>query len=170
MSRIMITSFGYGHGPAPFAHLIVDVRHHFRDPALRHLTATDERVVRAVLETPGVPALVRSIVLAVSAFLAGPGGGPVVVAIGCVGGRHRSPVIAADVTQMLQHAGIRPSLGHRDMGRPVIERQAPAAGPRRQLIDAWEADARRGPWLVDEAAAAGLRAAADRLDAAGSES
>jgi RNase adaptor protein for sRNA GlmZ degradation len=162
-ARVQIESFGYGFGPAPRAHLVVDVRDHFRDPhvnpELRELTARDERVVRAVLGTPGVPALVRSIVLAVGSFLAGPSGGPVVVAIGCVGGRHRAPVIAADVTQMLEYAYIRVDLTHRDMGRAVI-------GPRRRLMDAWEADARRGPWSVDEAAAAEMRAAADRLDAA----
>ena len=94
-ARVLIESFGYGFGPAPRAHLVVDVRDHFRDPhvspELRELTARDERVVRAVLGTSGVPALVRSIVLAARSFLAGPAGGPVVVAIGCVGGRHRAP-------------------------------------------------------------------------------
>jgi len=128
---VQVESFGYGFGPAPRAHLVVDVRDHFRDPhvspELRQLTATDERVVRAVLDTTGVPLLARSIVLAVGALLIGPSAGPVVVAVGCVGGRHRSPVIAAYVAQALEHGGTRTAVTHRDMGRPVIERPAGGA-------------------------------------------
>jgi UPF0042 nucleotide-binding protein len=126
-ARVQVESFGYGFGPAPRAHLVVDVRDHFRDPhvspELRELTATDERVVRAVLATPGVPALVRSIALAARAFLDGPSPGPVLVAVGCVGGRHRSAVIASEVGRLLDGRSIRAAVAHRDMGRPVIERQ-----------------------------------------------
>jgi RNase adaptor protein for sRNA GlmZ degradation len=130
---VLIESFGYGWGTAPIAHLIVDVRDHFRDPhvspELRQLTATDERVVRAVLGTPGVPALVRSIVLAARAFLDGPSPGPVMVAVGCVGGRHRSAVIASEVARLLEYVygGTRAAVSHRDMGRPVIERPSGGA-------------------------------------------
>jgi hypothetical protein len=52
---IEITSFGYLHGPAPTAHITVDVRQHFRDPhwdtALRQLTARDQPLAQAVMAT-----------------------------------------------------------------------------------------------------------------------
>jgi UPF0042 nucleotide-binding protein len=122
---VEIISFGYGHGPAPTAHLTYDVRRHFRDPhinpRLRGLTAADRPVVDTVLGTPGVPQVIASIVEGVRGFLDGPSPGLVRVAIGCVGGRHRSAVIASQVADRLSpHARVR--LTHRDIHRPVINR------------------------------------------------
>lgn len=127
MAAVEIISFGYGHGPAPEAHLTVDVRHHFRDPhvdpALRELTARDERVRRAVLRTPGVGELVDATAAAVRAFLAGPSAGPVTVAVGCVGGRHRSAVVADTLRiVLLDDHDIPADVRHRDIDRPVISR------------------------------------------------
>ena len=123
---IEIISFGYGHGPAPDAHLVVDARHHFKDPhvdpALRHLTAEHEAVMAAVLATPGVTHLIQAIAAAANAFRLGPTPGPVVIAVGCVGGRHRSATIAAEVARHLQRASVPTALTHRDLRRPVITR------------------------------------------------
>lgn len=53
MTTVEIISFGYGHAAPPEAHLILDLRKHFRDPhvnpALRYMTAEDRAVRRAVL-------------------------------------------------------------------------------------------------------------------------
>jgi RNase adaptor protein for sRNA GlmZ degradation len=125
---VTVVSFGYGHTdaagqpvPPPAAHLTIDVRTHFRDPhvcpALRHLTAADGPVAEAVMSTPGVPALIDSAVAAVNAFRHAPAPGPVTVAVGCVGGRHRSAVIAAEIARRLGPAA---ALTHRDITRPVI--------------------------------------------------
>jgi RNase adaptor protein for sRNA GlmZ degradation len=109
------------------------VRCHFRDPhvdpEVRDLDATNQRVYDTVLRTPGVRDLVVATVHAVQAFRAGSAGGPVSVAIGCAGGRHRAPAIAVTVTRCLKAAGIRAAVHHRDIGKPVIERDddAPAA-------------------------------------------
>lgn len=123
MRTVEVISFGYGHDGPPGAHLTIDVRTHFRDPhvnpALRHLTAAADAVVKAVMGTPGIPALVDSVVAAASAFLAAPSPAPVTIAIGCVGGRHRSAVIAAEVARRL---GPTATLTHRDISRPLIER------------------------------------------------
>jgi RNase adaptor protein for sRNA GlmZ degradation len=126
---VEIVSFGYGHGPAPEAHATFDVRHHFRDPhvnpALRYLTAADPQVIEAVMDTPGVYPLAASIAGTVRAFLDGPQSGPVTVAVGCVGGRHRSAAIAIEAARLLADVdGIPVTLTHRDIGRPVIERPA----------------------------------------------
>jgi RNase adaptor protein for sRNA GlmZ degradation len=130
MNDVTVTSFGYGHRdadgkfvPPPAAHITIDVRTHFRDPhvnpALRHLTGADEAVFWAVIKTPGVPELINATVTQVEAFLAAPVPGPVTVAIGCAGGRHRSVVIAATVAALLPG---RVGLVHRDIHRPVITR------------------------------------------------
>jgi UPF0042 nucleotide-binding protein len=122
---VEVISFGYGHGRPPPAHLTIDVRAHFRDPhvnpALRHLTAADAPVVEAVMSTPGIPALVDAAVAAASAFMTAPAPGPVTIAVGCVGGRHRSAVIAAEVARRL---GPSATLTHRDIARPVINRSS----------------------------------------------
>lgn len=126
-----IVSFGYGHGPTPEAHITIDVRHHFKDPhvnpALRHLTAEDPDVIDAVMSTPGIPQLIDAAADTVRAFRSGPQPGPIVLAIGCAGGRHRAAVIAAMTTDLLNSAGIPATLTHRDMHRPVITRDTPGA-------------------------------------------
>jgi RNase adaptor protein for sRNA GlmZ degradation len=128
---VTIISFGYGHGAPPEAHATFDVRHHFKDPhvdpALRHLTAADAQVMRAVLGTPGIPALAVAIVVAAQSFRAGPRPGPVTIAVGCVGGRHRSAGIAIEAARYLKSAGVPVTVTHRDMGCPVIARAAGGA-------------------------------------------
>ncbi len=99
--EVLVTSFGYLHDGAPKADVLVDVRDHLRDPhtdpAFRALTGHDTAVMERVLATPGAGALIDALVVAAAAALL-PGacktGRLVRVAIGCVGGRHRSVVIA----------------------------------------------------------------------------
>lgn len=127
MGAVEIISFGYGHAAPPAAHLTLDLRVHFRDPhvdpALRELTARDERVRRAVLRTPGVGELVDATAAAVRAYLAAPSAGPVTVAVGCVGGRHRSAVVADTLRiVLLDDHDIPADVHHRDIDQPVIRR------------------------------------------------
>lgn len=87
---VEIVSFGYLHDAPPAAHLTIDLRQHFRDPhvspELRFMTADDAPVREAVLNTPGINALVEATATAVAAFAAGPSAGTVTVADGCAGG------------------------------------------------------------------------------------
>ncbi|MDI5965760.1 RapZ C-terminal domain-containing protein [Streptantibioticus silvisoli] len=127
MSQVTITSFGYGHGAAPEAHLTLDLRQHFRDPhvdpALREMTAADMPVRAVVGATPGIWDLVDATVAMVRAYLAGPGDAPIRVAVGCVGGRHRSAAVADFVAGLLRaNYGGAIELTHRDLHRPVIGR------------------------------------------------
>lgn len=130
-----ITSFGYGHAAPPEAHLTVDLRRHFRDPhvdpLLRHLTARSPQVRNAVLATPGIKALVAGLADVASAYGTAPRPDPVVIAVGCVGGRHRAPVVAAELAALLEHYGAQVTLTHRDMCQPVIRREltVPLAQP-----------------------------------------
>jgi RNase adaptor protein for sRNA GlmZ degradation len=86
-ATVEIVSFGYGHGEPPQAHVVIDVRHHFRDPhvdpALRNLTAEDAPVMAAVLGTPGTPALIRAAVDLAHAYWYAPRPSPLTIAVGC---------------------------------------------------------------------------------------
>jgi RNase adaptor protein for sRNA GlmZ degradation len=52
----------------------------------------------------------------------------VVIAVGCAGGRHRAPAIAAEAARLLESDGIPATVEHRDIGKPVISRNQEAAG------------------------------------------
>ncbi|WP_055524851.1 RapZ C-terminal domain-containing protein [Streptomyces graminilatus] len=123
---VEIVSFGYLHAEPPAAHLTIDLRHHFRDPhvspELRYMTADDEPVRTAVLNTPGITALVEATATAVTAFASGPSAGTVTVADGCAGGRHRAPTFARALADRLRAAGHDVTVRHRDMGKPVVQR------------------------------------------------
>ncbi|MFE7485501.1 ATPase [Streptomyces sp. NPDC057552] len=124
--NIMIVSFGYLHGEPPAAHLTVDLRQHFRDPhvspELRYMTAADQLVQAAVLGTPGITDLVTAVAAAVTAFTTGPSAGPVTVADGCAGGRHRAPVFAEALADQLAADGHAVTVQHRDIHLPVVNR------------------------------------------------
>lgn len=126
MSTVEITSFGYLHAEPPTAHLTIDLRQHFRDPhvrpELRYMTAEDEPVRTAVLNTPGITDLITSTAAAVDAFAAGPSTGVVTVADGCAGGRHRAPTFARALADRLLQAGHTVVLTHRDLDKPVVQR------------------------------------------------
>ena len=129
---VHLASFGYGHGQPPAdAHVVVDVRGHFKDPhvspRLRHLDGYDQAVADAVTGTAGIPELINAIVATARAFRLGPQPGPVRIAIGCVGGRHRSAVIAMQAADRLRAEGIPAFTKHRDMFRPVIARRPAGA-------------------------------------------
>lgn len=131
-AEVRITSFGYLHCRdglcVPPAHVVLDLREHFRDPhvapELRHMTARDQAVHDAVLGTPGIPELVTATAATVRAYQAGPSAGPVRVAVGCAGGRHRAPVVALAVARVLRlgQDWEAVTVMDRDIGRPVVAR------------------------------------------------
>lgn len=133
MAIVEIVSFGYLHGSLldedglPLVvDLTVDLRHHFRDPhvspELRYMTADDEAVRTAVLNTPGITNLVVATAAAVGAFASGPSAGTVTVADGCAGGRHRAPTFARALADRLTAAGHSVAVRHRDLDKPVVAR------------------------------------------------
>ena len=108
------------------ADLTFDLRRHFRDPhvdpAMRELTGRDSLVIAAVMSTRGIGGLTSGIITAVHGYLAAPAAMDVTVAVGCVGGRHRSVVIADLVARDFRVKGIDAVAEHRDLGKPVIIR------------------------------------------------
>ncbi|MFB6568392.1 RapZ C-terminal domain-containing protein [Streptomyces noursei] len=121
-----IVSFGYLHGDPPAAHLTLDLREHFRDPhvspELRYMTAHDGEVRQAVYATPGIPALIEATADAIVAFSHGPSAGPVCVAVGCAGGRHRAAAVAMALQTALAEEGVTATVAHRDLDKPVVDR------------------------------------------------
>ncbi|MGY3341038.1 RNase adaptor protein for sRNA GlmZ degradation [Streptomyces filamentosus] len=127
--HILITSFGHLHGPRPAdAHIVLDLRHHYRDPHaskdLRELTAHHRRVIKAVRRTPGIRPLITATVAQAQAYAAGPSAHQhtLHIAVGCAGGRHRAGVTAHLLARRLRRRGHHVTLHHRDLHRPVVTR------------------------------------------------
>lgn len=127
-SEVTIITFGYLHDKPPPAHITLDLRGHFKDPhvqpELRYLTAYDARVRTADLATPGIRPLIQAAAHAVLAYRLGPGDAPVTIAVGCAGGRHRAATVGMELAEAVTvTCGVLPVLTHRDLDKPVVERQ-----------------------------------------------
>lgn len=124
---VVVESFGYLWGPAPDAHVVVDLRralhnpHH--DPAMRELTGLYPAVRRHVLATLGAEQIVHGTAALVGGMMPGHDrqGLLLRVAFGCAGGRHRSVVFANELTNLLIAAGVGAEVSHRDILRPVVD-------------------------------------------------
>lgn len=126
MATVRIISFGFLHGPAPEADVILDLRRAFRDPhidpRMRELTGRDLLVQRAVLRTAGVRALLGATVRQVQAYAKGPSVDRIVIGSACAGGRHRSVVVADQLARRLRRRGHTVTVTHRDLDEPVVPR------------------------------------------------
>lgn len=125
MTDLHMLSFGYGHDHPPAADVTVDVRGRFRDPhispELRELTGRDREVVDKVSSTEGVTEYVDALTGLVAA-IAAHHFGTVTVAVGCVGGRHRSVVIAELLAEAVRECGLTAEVEHLHVHLPVIQR------------------------------------------------
>lgn len=125
---VRLVSFGFLHSaPPPEAHVVVDLREHFRDPhvspELRALTSSNPRVREHVLATPGIGALVEALTATALAMASGPARADVVIAIGCAGGRHRAPTVAREVAERLEEReDVDVQLDTRHLTCPVVNR------------------------------------------------
>jgi UPF0042 nucleotide-binding protein len=113
-------SFGYKHGVPDDADLVFDVRFlpnpHFI-PEFRPFTGKDPRVARYIRSFPQT----RKFISRISDLLVyllphyiREGKSYLTIAFGCTGGRHRSVMIAEDVTKRLAKAGYRVKCAHRN--------------------------------------------------------
>ncbi|WP_329089350.1 RapZ C-terminal domain-containing protein [Streptosporangium sp. NBC_01469] len=127
LAWVVVESFGYGHAAAPLADVTVDTRASLRnphhDPAMRFLTGLDESVRRHVMTTAGAAGLAAHLTLLAVGMVADLDDirqRQVRVAIGCVGGRHRSVALAEEVTARLRTLGVPAEVSHRDITKPVL--------------------------------------------------
>ena len=111
-----VISFGHLHGPAPQAHLIVDLRQGYRNPA-PHLPADlafpAPEVVAHVISTSGISDLVDALVLTTDQLARVQD--EVVVAVGCAGGQHRAPTVASPIADQNSPRARRSRVSHRDL-------------------------------------------------------
>jgi rhodanese/phosphatase family RapZ-like protein len=131
--QLRVVSFGYGHGEdLPAADHTADVRDWFKDPhvspELRELTGRDQAVIDNVLETEGVVDYLDGL-YRLANTLRNLQVRTVTIAIGCVGGRHRSVVIAQQLADMAEGAGWTVQVEHLHVDRPVIRRRDEHAEP-----------------------------------------
>jgi hypothetical protein len=126
MPQLRYVSFGYGHKkPKPSCALMIDARHltdPYLDPALRDLDARDPRVQRAVLRTPGAQALLAILVTAGYQLLTQAADDETVtIAVGCGGGKHRAPVLAARAAAQMDHLDeLRVLAVHQDLDEKLL--------------------------------------------------
>jgi RNase adaptor protein for sRNA GlmZ degradation len=123
-----VVSFGFMHGPAPEAALVLDLRELLRDPhldeQLRQLTGLHPRVLAHVMATPGAETVLSDLEAAALTLisLGRRAGAPVTLAVGCTGGHHRSVAMACQLSDRLEAAGWPTRVVHRDVDTPVGER------------------------------------------------
>ena len=118
-----VVSFGYKHGVPLDADVVLDCRFlpnpHWRDD-LRPLSGLDEPVRDYVLAQPATTALLDRLDSLWELVLPGyeaEGKSYLTIAFGCTGGRHRSVVVAEEVSRRLSLKGAKPSVFHRDIDR-----------------------------------------------------
>jgi UPF0042 nucleotide-binding protein len=121
--RLLVTvlSFGFKHGLPHELDLCFDVRflpNPFFVEGLRPLAGTDDAVARFVLDQPdtaGFLARNEDLVAFLLPRFEREGKSYVTIAIGCTGGRHRSPAIAAELAGRLAARGVDARVQHRDV-------------------------------------------------------
>jgi len=121
--RVNVISFGFKYGLPVDADLVADCRFlpnpHWV-PELAPLTGQDSEVRAYVLGQPGAAEFLSAYVEAVRLTLSGyqnAGKHFVVLAVGCTGGKHRSVVMAEEITARLAGSWPCIQVTHRDLGR-----------------------------------------------------
>jgi UPF0042 nucleotide-binding protein len=118
---VTVLSFGFKHGIPADADLVFDVRfiaNPFFEEGLRQLSGLDDPVREFVLSRPETASFLTAL-LPFLAFLVPlyrvDGRAYLTIAVGCTGGRHRSPVLAREVADSLARRGFRVAVRNRDI-------------------------------------------------------
>jgi RNase adapter protein RapZ len=120
---LYVTSFSYRHGVPREADLVFDTRFlanpHW-DPALRSLSGLDTAVADYIRRDPDYSKFIEhlsGLLLPLLPRFQQEGKSYLTIAIGCSGGRHRSVMVAEELSNILKSAGYAVSIGHRDLDR-----------------------------------------------------
>lgn len=120
---IFVTSFSYRHGLPRDADLVLDVRF-LRNPhyvaELAPLTGEDPAVAAYIEADPDFGRFFDGLCAWLGPLLPryeGEGKSYFTIAIGCTGGRHRSPYVASRLAEKLAMLGFRVTVDHRDLRR-----------------------------------------------------
>jgi len=121
--QINVVSFGYKHGLPLDVDLVFDCRFlpnpHWID-SLRPLPGTDTKVRRYVMKQEETEKFLEELTGLFSLLLPAygrEGKSYLSIGVGCTGGRHRSVVIAAEISRLLERLGFPARVHHRDLER-----------------------------------------------------
>lgn len=124
---ITVCSFGFKHGVPIDADLVFDVRflrNPYYQPELRDMTGISrpirEYVFEDALAEPFLVKLVDFISFTLPQYIK-EGKAYLTIAIGCTGGRHRSVVVAEELSSRLEATGYRVGVQHRDISTPPMK-------------------------------------------------
>jgi UPF0042 nucleotide-binding protein len=118
---VTVTSFGFKYGVPADADLVFDVRfiaNPFFEEGLKHMSGLDDPVREFVLSRPETAAFLSAFLPFVAFLLPlyrSDARAYLNIAVGCTGGRHRSPVIARAAAEALERGGHRVTMRHRDI-------------------------------------------------------
>lgn len=118
---VTVLSFGYKFGLPADADLVFDVRflaNPFFEEGLRHMSGLDDPVRDFVLARPEAGAFLarlREFLAFLLPLYRADNRAYLTIALGCTGGRHRSPVLARAVAAALGEQGWRVSIRNRDI-------------------------------------------------------
>jgi UPF0042 nucleotide-binding protein len=123
---LLVMSFGTVHGePLPQAHLVAYVDDWFADPhvsgEMRQMTGLDQPVVDNVVSQEGAFDYIEGLYRAVLPLLL-LRKRTVVLVVACIGGRHRSVVIADEVAKIARSDNRSVQVRHPHVERPVRRR------------------------------------------------
>jgi UPF0042 nucleotide-binding protein len=120
---LFVTSFSYRHGVPREADLVFDARFlanpHW-DATLRAMTGRDAEVARYIRRDPDYGKFIdhlTQLLLPLLPRYQQEGKSYLTIAIGCTGGRHRSVLVAEELTTILAGNGFVVGIGHRDLDR-----------------------------------------------------
>ncbi len=119
--NVTVYSFGFKHGPALDADIVIDVRflpNPFYEPALRDKTGLDAEVRDYVMDNPETKRFCahwNALLDVVMPGYVAEGKQYLSIAVGCTGGQHRSVAIAAATGRHLAQAGYQVVTSHRDI-------------------------------------------------------
>lgn len=120
---VIVYSFGFKHGAAVDADIVIDVRflpNPYYDPDLRHLTGLDAPVRDFVLNRPETKEFLKNWEALLSCIMPGyvaEGKQQLAIAVGCTGGQHRSVALAVATCDYLKQHGYNAHVAHRDLSR-----------------------------------------------------
>ena len=118
---IVVYSFGFKHGAAADADIVIDVRflpNPYYDLELRHLTGLDEGVRDFVMQRSETQEFLQKWKELLACIMPGyveEGKQQIAIAVGCTGGQHRSVTLAEATGEFLKNMGYRVHVRHRDL-------------------------------------------------------
>jgi len=124
---VVVYSFGFKHGAATDADIVIDVRflpNPYYDPDLQPMTGLDAPVRDFVMgrrETQEFLTHWKALLACVMPGYVTEGKQQLAIAVGCTGGQHRSVALAVATGEFLESLGYRVHVMHRDLSRAEIE-------------------------------------------------